>query len=256
LVNVQKMAAAFRGSSSERHLAKVMDSIAAEFGATSYGVTRFGSAEHGACLNTLTTYPSGYQDTFDGVDYSPTIDPVMQHLRLFDTPIMWGRDTYVRAGHARMYEPMSDFGLRCGAAVALHLEPHRHFVLALNWDASHKVPACQQFLSRLHVCAALAENAFYRVWGRTGPIVAPAGIDLTNAECEALYWVGRGLSDSAMGARFGLSPRTIEKRVQSAMEKLRATNRTEAAVTATRLELTEQFHYMHGRRFSNGNEPA
>lgn len=60
----------------------------------------------------------------------------------------------------------------------------------------------------------------------------PASGSLTERERQVLRFVLQGFSDAAIGARLGISPRTVETHVQSARGKLGASNRDQAAALA------------------------
>jgi DNA-binding CsgD family transcriptional regulator len=60
-----------------------------------------------------------------------------------------------------------------------------------------------------------------------GAGTGPGG--LSGREREVLTLVGQGLSDTAIGARLGISPRTVEAQLASARRKLGARTRHQAA---------------------------
>jgi DNA-binding CsgD family transcriptional regulator len=69
-------------------------------------------------------------------------------------------------------------------------------------------------------------------WG-AGPTPAElGGLGLTPRESEALAWAARGLGDLAIGARMGISPRTVNKHLEHVYRKLDASGRTEAVAKA------------------------
>jgi DNA-binding CsgD family transcriptional regulator len=55
---------------------------------------------------------------------------------------------------------------------------------------------------------------------------------LTSREREVLRWIAAGKSDLQIGAILGISPRTVQKHLQHAYEKLGVENRTAAALRA------------------------
>ncbi len=238
-----EVAELFACAQTERALSDALETVAEKLGASTFSAARFASSEHGLSVNAVCRYPAGYEDTYVGNDYSCADDPVMQHLRTSSMPIIWDSDTYSRAGHDAMFEPMGDFGVRSGIAVTLHLGQGRHFCLGFNWTADC-VPHDPDMVSYLQSCAVFAEPAFYRVWNRMDMTQLDIGA-LTQRELECLYWAGRGLTDPMIGAQIGIG-RSVDKRLQSAYRKLGTSNRAEAAVLATRLGLLESFHLKHG----------
>ncbi|HVX43682.1 MAG TPA: LuxR C-terminal-related transcriptional regulator, partial [Mycobacteriales bacterium] len=67
---------------------------------------------------------------------------------------------------------------------------------------------------------------------RTDAPVASGSQQLSPREYQTLILVGEGLSSRRIAERLGLSTNTIETYIRSAMQKLRARTRTEAAVLA------------------------
>jgi len=55
---------------------------------------------------------------------------------------------------------------------------------------------------------------------------------LASRELECLFWVCRGKSSRDIGTILGLSPRTVDSYVASAMAKLQAKTRVEAVAVA------------------------
>jgi LuxR family quorum sensing-dependent transcriptional regulator len=66
------------------------------------------------------------------------------------------------------------------------------------------------------------------------PKVTPSGRKpkLSAREIESLLWCGRGKTNAQIGATLGLSARTIEHYLASAIRKLEAKNRTHAVYLA------------------------
>lgn len=59
------------------------------------------------------------------------------------------------------------------------------------------------------------------------------GHGLTKREIECLLWCGHGLTNAQIGKKLGLSSRTVEHYLASAIRKLGARNRTEAVYRAS-----------------------
>lgn len=78
---------------------------------------------------------------------------------------------------------------------------------------------------------ALAEAASRLHRAATPNPWAHAGV--TTREADVLRVIGEGLTNKAIADRLGLSPRTVEKHVESLLRKTRSTSRVELAVYAT-----------------------
>ena len=55
---------------------------------------------------------------------------------------------------------------------------------------------------------------------------------VTSREAEVLLWIARGKSNRDIGEILGLSPRTVNKHLETVYEKLGVENRASAAVLA------------------------
>lgn len=66
--------------------------------------------------------------------------------------------------------------------------------------------------------------------------------DLTVREHDVLRLVAEGLTNKEIGARLGIAEDTVKKHVQNLIWKLRAADRTQAAILALRLGLLEPDH--------------
>lgn len=69
-------------------------------------------------------------------------------------------------------------------------------------------------------------------WGAGATPAELAGLGLTPRQAEALAWAARGLGDIAIGARMGISPRTVNKHLEHVYRTLGARGRTEAVALA------------------------
>jgi len=63
--------------------------------------------------------------------------------------------------------------------------------------------------------------------------------NLTNRELDVLAQVAEGLTNKEIGAHLGISEDTVKKHVQNLIWKLRAADRTQAAILALRMGLLE-----------------
>jgi DNA-binding CsgD family transcriptional regulator len=79
---------------------------------------------------------------------------------------------------------------------------------------------------------------FDQTWAAATPIEEPPAVDgetgLTDAERDLLILLGRGLTDTAVGKKLGVSERTVSRMVSAVMTRLGATSRFEAGLEAAR----------------------
>jgi two-component system, NarL family, response regulator len=91
-------------------------------------------------------------------------------------------------------------------------------------EAIHTVHAGRRYFPR-HIAARLAERIM-----RT---------DLTPRELEVLHMLARGLTNKEIGSALSISGNTVRNHVNSIIEKLEVSDRTEAATTAIQRGLIE-----------------
>jgi DNA-binding CsgD family transcriptional regulator len=66
------------------------------------------------------------------------------------------------------------------------------------------------------------------------PLNALRTLGLTPREAEVLFWVSEGKGNEVIGRLLGVSPRTIQKHLETVHRKLGVENRTAAAAVALR----------------------
>jgi DNA-binding CsgD family transcriptional regulator len=86
-------------------------------------------------------------------------------------------------------------------------------------------------VARAHQITAARRNGRWEFIQTAG---APSSHSLTLREIEILTWVARGKSALEAAKTLGISKRTVDAHVHSAMEKLGASNRTEVVALAVR----------------------
>lgn len=229
-------------AATEADVRHALEGIAERFGAAWYTASRFTSAAHGAAAIVLSNHPRTIESDLDAVEPAAA-DPVMQHLRTRSDPILWGRDTYGRS--PRVWSVMADYGIVGGASVAVHAAADRHQCLALSF--AHSAQAQVDALVDLQCYALYAEQVFARVFTAGDFLTLLGAVRLTDREAHCVYLAGCGKSDRVIADVLGIGARTVRAHIEAVMNKLGASSRTEAAVIATRLGLTDRFHLQYRR---------
>jgi DNA-binding NarL/FixJ family response regulator len=67
----------------------------------------------------------------------------------------------------------------------------------------------------------------------------PLAVTLTERELETLRLIARGLSNQEMALEMSIHENTVAKYVSAVLAKLQLTNRTQAALYAIRMGLTQ-----------------
>lgn len=241
----------FTAATTEVDLYRGLEAVAARVKATHFGGLTFGGQDHREATTVVWNMAPAYEGQLAASEFDPTRDPVMQHLRASSVPLFWGRETYLQAGQAKMFDAMADWGIREGVTVALHVDHDRHFVMGFSgFGSTQPLVPDPLLLTSLQLFSLHAEAAFFRVRNRTELAAYTPDVPLTPRECECLYWAGAGYSDSAIATVLAITHSTVRKHIGNAVEKLNAESRTHAAVIAARLSLTAPFHRTRKRLFS------
>ena len=184
---------------------------------------------------TVDNTPAAYLEFYGTVEYNRR-DPVMQHCKTNGRPIIWDQSTYLKAGHADLWEEQASYGYCTGIAMALHMPEGRHFQLGVDRDQA--LPRDPQVLRRL--VADLQLFAAYAYEGAARILLPPepeSDVPLTPLETEALRWTLEGKAAWELGTILGISEGTAVFHVNSAMHKLRGITKHQAALKAQRMGL-------------------
>lgn len=162
-------------------------------------------------------------------------DPVHRRVKGSSLPFVYNADLYAAAGAADLWEEQAAFGYRNGVAVGVHAAQGRHMLVGFSRDAP--IPCDPLARSVLLGALQLVAMHAFEAWSillkadvRQAPVLRPR-------ERECLDLVCRGLRDRDIADVLHITDHTVRKHIESATLKLGASNRTEAAVLATRLDL-------------------
>ena len=228
-------------ATSEAEFQLAMGYVLDLIGASGYGAFMLSSDKSGTNSHySLTALAAELQEHAAQLPKFATCDPVVQHCRTSGVPIAWDRNTYANARQTALWELAAGFEAGQGVAIAVHLAPSRHFLFGVNWNRKATLTYDQSIaaIAAIQTLAVFAEPAAQRLCNRLLSRSLDLNTNLSPRERECLYWVGRGMTDDIIGRILTISPRTVRKHVEACVLKLQASNRTEAAVTATRLGLT------------------
>lgn len=179
--------------------------------------------------------PAAYVDAFNDASMGK-LDPVMQHCKHQNVPIIWNQSTYVKAGLGELWEEQAHYGLCNGVAVALHMPEGRHFVLGM--DRRQALPATPEAITRIVADLQLfAVHAQEAAWDVHQPLRAAESLrkpKLTPRELECLSWTMEGKTAWEVGTILGISERTAVLHLNNAMHKLGCNNKHQAVLKALR----------------------
>ena len=196
-----------------------------------------------SCFRSVGVTPAAYAD--DHVEFDNCRrDPVSQHCRDRNTPIVWNQETYTRSGLGAKWEAQACHGYRTGIALALHFPGGRHFSIGVDRD--EELPPnpeeITRLVSELSLFAVQAADAALRVLFpmalKERPSLRPS-LQLSRRELEALKWTMEGKTAWEVGGILGISEQTAARHLHHATRKLDCVNKHHAVVKALRLGLIE-----------------
>lgn len=180
-------------------------------------------------------------DAFLGATTDPVAgkrDPVYQRLKTSSTPFVYDQSTYVNHAAGDLWEEQAVYGYRTGVAMALHMSGGRHFYMGV--DRPQPLPSEPERLVRLladlQLLAVFAQETAVRLLMPRLPTndELPA---LTLREREILQWTLAGKSSAVIGQILGISLSTVNFHLRSAMGKLGAATKHQAAAKAQSIGL-------------------
>ena len=190
-------------------------------------------------IHLLQNAPEAYVETFR--DRKMTIiDPVLQHCKHSNSPIIWDRRDYASAALRPLWEGQEPFGYRSGLAIGMHFPRGKHFVFGVNWDADRcdAVPHFKAIAEDLIAFAQHAQAAAFELALPTKPDHSNAW-SVAKAELEALRWSMDGLTTWETANRMSISERHVTLLIRSVLAKLGCSSRYQAGLRAIRLGLIQ-----------------
>jgi DNA-binding CsgD family transcriptional regulator len=179
----------------------------------------------------------GYTEIYEDPSVGPR-DPVMQHCKRNNVPIIWCQQTYLASNAIDLWERQARYGYRHGIAAALHLPHGRHFVLAVDRDQALTTNAQEltRISAELQLFAVYAQETAWRVFDVSAPPHSQAP-NLTRRELEVLRLTMDGHTALQVGDCLGITERTVHMHSRHATKKLGCGSKYQAVLKALRLGL-------------------
>ena len=189
-----------------------------------------GYANHDLAIN----IPRAYSDAFHDMNLSRT-DPVMAHLKKSWSPLFWDEAYYDCQGRRERWESIESYGLRSGAALALHMPGGRHVLVGFDQrrDTISSPVKRQETLAALTLFSTyIAEPVVALLCATNEPTPK-----LSVRELECLKWRGEGKSAWETASILNLSESRVAKVCAAATKKLGCVTTSQAALKALRVGL-------------------
>lgn len=233
LADTQALVRNFEGCRSREDIDTVIRTASAAMGVTSHvvGIVPNGIVhprdQPGYVL--AGTWPEEWARRYFARQYVQT-DPAIEYARSQTEPSRWDRIRSSKTG-ARILDEAGDFGLRQGLTIPQFTLDGIKIGVSFSGDRLDDAPDASTALVFL---AAIAANRGIALAQESASVPT---IKLTRRERECLLWLVEGKSDWEISVILGISRRAVERYMANLRQKLGASTRVQAVVTAFRTGL-------------------
>ena len=200
----------------------------------------FSSADSLVHQSSLHNIPPEYLATWTDKKLGK-VDPVLQHCKCSNAPIIYGQDTYVSTGASERWELQEQFGFACGIASAFHLPNNQHVLFGV--DRRSPLPTAPgeltQLVARVQLFGTFLQCAALGVLDAQPDIThkVASDIQLSRREYECLAWAAEGKTAWETGMLLSIAEGSVAKVLAAAIRKLGCVTKPQAVVKALRLGL-------------------
>jgi LuxR family transcriptional regulator, quorum-sensing system regulator SolR len=165
------------------------------------------------------------------------IDPVVLHTRNSPLPTMWHDQALHTSNSREFWEEAQALGLRDGMSFAVHGQLGVTGILSLARDKEIEIPAAEMaaLIGRAQMFASMLHHAVVRI--ELPKLLPERSIAMTPRERECLKWSADGKTAWEIGQILNITERTVVFHMNNVIQKLGASNKTQAIVRAVTLSL-------------------
>lgn len=165
------------------------------------------------------------------------IDPVVRHAQSSTLPIIWSEDTSEPKEVRDFWEEARSFGLAAGLSLSVHEQPGITGIFSLSRDKALDLEGqdLAALIGRAQMLSSVLHHAVFRI--DLPKLLPESNALLTTRERECLKWAADGKTAWEIGQILGITERTAVFHVNNIVQKLGATNKTQAIVRALALNL-------------------
>jgi LuxR family transcriptional regulator, quorum-sensing system regulator SolR len=166
------------------------------------------------------------------------LDPVVRHAQTTSLPAIWTEDRFHDSkATAEFWDDAKAFGLSCGLTFAVHEQPGVTGIFSLVRDRALDLPALEMaaLIGRAQMFASMLHHAVGRI--DLPRLLPEKNVALTPRERECLRWSADGKTAWEIGRILNIAERTVVFHVNNVIQKLGASNKTQAIVRAVALNL-------------------
>lgn len=165
------------------------------------------------------------------------VDPIVGHAERSTLPAIWSDEIFHDGKSEEFWAEAYAFGLQSGLTFAVHEQPGLTGIFSLARDKAldMKPVDLAAVVGRAQMFASLLHQAVSRI---ALPSLFPEQENsLTARERECIKWAAEGKTAWEIGQILSISERTAVFHLNNVIQKLGATNKTQAIVRAVALKL-------------------
>ena len=184
----------------------------------------------------LNGYPQEWVDRYLAKEYFK-IDPLVRQAYTSTLPSIWDEQQFHDGKAREFWEEAKAFGLKSGLSFAVHEQPGVVGIFSLSRDRVVDLQGqdLAALIGRAQMFASLLQHAVTRL--ELPELRRDAETLLTARERECLKWSADGKTAWEIGQILGISERTAVFHINNVVQKLGASNKTQAIVRAVVLKL-------------------
>jgi len=165
------------------------------------------------------------------------VDPLIRHAEKSSLPILWDEHLFQEDDAQEFREDAKSFGLESGLSFAVHEQPGVTGVFSLSRNKAIDLmdEELAALIGRTQIFTSLLHNAISRV--DLAKLLPKSTVVLTARERECLKWAADGKTAWEIGQILAIAERTVVFHLNNVMQKLGASNKTQAIVRAVAFRL-------------------
>lgn len=184
----------------------------------------------------LCDYPKEWVQRYVSKGYFK-VDPLIRHCETSTLPTHWEAHMTAPGKAAEFWEEARFFGLRSGLTFAVHEQPGVTGIFSIARDEPLEVNSDRlaALVGRAQMFASVLHHAISRI--DLPRLLPEMNIALTPREKECLKWAADGKTAWEIGQILSIAERTAIFHLNKVIQKLSASNKTQAIVRAVALKL-------------------
>lgn len=181
-------------------------------------------------------FPIGWHEHYISRGYFK-VDPVIHYAQNSSLPAIWNDRMFHTSQTREFWEEARARGLGDGMSFAVHGQPGVTGILSLSRDQPLAMPAAEMaaLIGRAQMFASMLHDAVARI--DLPRLLPEQNISMTPRERECLKWSADGKTAWEIGQILSITERTVVFHMNNVIQKLGATNKTQAIVRAVTLRL-------------------